>query len=237
MSRGLLSPRKAWWCVALAVVGATPALAFPPYRSTDADTADPYALEVRLGLVKWQREGGEDEVVTPLLRANLGLPSKLELIAEFEYLPKDESFADGAVGFKWVPLFGGVSFGIETLALMPVRRDDSGVGVESQLVATLWRDEFRVHVNAGGFHDDRPSQSESGWRASTLVEFPRGRVRPGLEIFAKQANGEEVDMRLGGGVIVGLGRFDVRSGLHLGLTDAAPDVVFNLWIATKLSLR
>ena len=49
--------------VALAAV--SPAQAFPPYRTSDADTADPYALEVRVGLARVQREGDETEVAAP----------------------------------------------------------------------------------------------------------------------------------------------------------------------------
>ena len=223
---------------ALAVLALTsrPAGAFPPYRSTDADTADPHTVELRFGLVKWERDEGDDEIVAPLLRMNFGLPHKVELVTELEYSPQRDAFGDGAVGFKWVPLFGSLSLGVEALCLVPVRRDDQGIGVESQLVATLWREDFRLHVNAGGFHDGRSPSSETGWRASTLVEFPRDRWTPGIEIFAKQVEHEEIDMRLGVGTIVSLGAVDVRSALHVGVTDESPDVVFSLWISTKLNL-
>ena len=213
----------------------TPASAFPPYRSTDADTADPDTLELRVGLVKLEREKSETEVITPSLRANFGLRNKVELISEFEYLPEEGAFGDGAAGFKWVPLFGStLSMGIETLALLPVRPGDSGVGVESQLLATYWSDEFRLHINAGGFHDPRVSPSEDGWRASLLAEFPREGYRPGVELFAKEVGSEPVDVRAGVGLLYDVGSYQLRTGLHVGLTKEAPDVSFNLWIATTV---
>ncbi len=58
----------------------TDAVAFPPYRSTDADTAEPGQLEVRLGLLGVEREDDDNAYSSPLLRANLGLPRHLELI-------------------------------------------------------------------------------------------------------------------------------------------------------------
>ncbi len=71
------------------VLYAMPVGAFPPYKTTDADTADPYTLELRLGLIQVERAEGETEYVSPLLRANIGLPKKIELISEFEYLPEE----------------------------------------------------------------------------------------------------------------------------------------------------
>lgn len=216
-----------------------PVAAFPPYKTTDADTADPYALELRFGLVQMEWAGGETKTVSPLIRANFGLPNKFELISEFEYNPDENEFSDGALGFKWIPPFDNrrLSFGIETLALLPVRPSDSGVGIESQFLATWKGSNLQVHVNAGGFHDPRTSESENGWRASMLTERTNASFRPGIELFAKQKDGEDVDVRLGFGFIKNVGGFEIRSGLHFGLTHEAPDIVFNLWISTKLPFR
>lgn len=213
--------------------------AFPPYKTTDADTADPYTLELRLGLIQVEREDGKTEYVSPLLRANLGFPNKFELISEFEYRPEENEFGDGAFGFKWAPVQKSLSFGIETLALLPVRPEDQGVGVESQLLAT-WRGnkkDLQVHVNAGGFYDPRGPETVKGWRASMLTEATSNSFRPGIEVFAKQKSGQNADVRLGAGVIKDVGNFKVRSAVHVGLTNEAPDVVFNIWFSTKLPLR
>ena len=213
--------------------------AFPPYKTTDANTANPYNLELRLGLVQAEREGGATEYASPLLRANFGFPNKVELISEFEYLPEKHEFGDGAFGFKWTPVQGSISFGIEALALLPVRPGDNGVGVELQLLATWGRanNGLQVHVNAGGFHDPRGSKMENGWRASVLTELTYSSFRPGIELFAKQKNGEDTDTRLGVGLIKNFGKFEVRSAIHVGLTDHAPDVVFNIWFSMKIPFR
>ena len=71
--------------VAAAISWAGPAWAFPPYRTTDADVADPGVAEVRLGLVKVEREHSENEYFSPLVRVNLGLGHDLEIVSELEY--------------------------------------------------------------------------------------------------------------------------------------------------------
>ena len=215
-----------------------PAYGFPPYRSTDADTADPGTLEARLGLLRLRRDEGEHLYSSPLLRLNLGVPHGLELISEFEVRPGRGGLADAAVGGKWVPLRGRWSVGNETLLLLPVS-DTGGAGVESQLVLT-YRDDgrgMRVHVNAGGFYDGRPEPTEKGWRASTLAELRRGRYRPGLEVFARKIGAAPVEVLAGPGVIIAMGPMDVRLALHVALTRSAPDVVLDLWASRAWSVR
>ncbi len=214
----------------------TDAVAFPPYRSTDADTADRGKLEVRLGLLRVEREDDDNAYSSPLLRTNLGLAKNLELVTEFEFRADESRFGDGAAGLKWAPVRGPWSFGLETLALLPVSSEHSGSGVESQLLATFHRKDFRIHINAGGFHDARPSETENGWRASTLGELQIGRIRPGLEVFAKQVHSERVQVQLGAGVIAQLGPIDVRTGVHAGLTSQAPDIAASLWVTWKWTL-
>ena len=225
-------------CFALCSLCIAPAFAFPPYRSTDANTADPYTLEVRVGLIRLNDTSSGTEILSPLSRINFGLPTKIELISEFEYVPERGELGDGAFGAKWVPIFGPtLSIGVETLALLPVRPGDQGLGLESQLVATFWSDDVRVHLNAGGVTDARVSPSEDGWRASILVEFLRDQYRPGLELFAKQIEVRGADVRVGAGLIYDIGRFDVRTGIHAGLAEAAPRLSFNFWIATEFPFQ
>ena len=69
-----------------------------------------------------------------------------------------------------------------------------------------------------------------------LTEMTGSEYRPGIDLFAKQKNGENVDIRLGTGFIKDVGGFEIRSGIHFGLTSEAPDVIFNFWISTKLPL-
>ena len=222
----------------LAVVSVAPASAFPPYRSTDAGTADPWVLEARLGVLRLRRDRGESVYSSPLLRLNLGLPHAVELIAELEVRPGNGGLTDAALGAKWVPLRGRWSLGTETLLLLPVP-NAGGMGIETQLVVT-YRDaagRLRLHLNGGVFYDGRPNVAEKGWRASALAEIQSGRYRPGLEVFARKIGAGPVEVLAGPGVIVDVGRLDIRFGLHIGLTTAAPDVVLDTWTSAAFGLR
>jgi hypothetical protein len=214
---------------------AAPALAFPPYRSTDAETADPWNLEGRLGLLRYTRDEGENSYASPLLRINFGLPNRVELTGELEYLPADGRLGDAAAGLKWVPYFHDLSLGIEALALLPVS-SEGGAGVESQLLATQRWKPAQVHLNAGGFYDARPNPIEKGWRGGVLGELDIDPFRPGVEFFARQVLTAPVAVQAGAGIIVELGPIDLRTGAHAGLTEAAPDFVASFWIAGKLPL-
>lgn len=210
------------------------ARAFPPYRSTDAETADPWTLEGRLGLFRLKHDAGVNECSIPLLRVNFGLPYRIELVSEFEYLPEEGHVGDAALGFKWIPLMDVVSLGVEVLALLPVS-GKGGAGVESSLLATYRiGDVFRTHVNVVGFYDARPSPAEWGWKAGAIGEFRLGRFRPGVEIFAKRVFGEPAQLLAGPGLILSLGPIDVRSGVHFGLSAEAADVTASLWVTGAL---
>jgi hypothetical protein len=215
-------------------------LAFPPYKSTDADTAAPYNLELRLGILQMEHDSSSTKFISPLIRANFGFPYQFEFVSEFEYVPEDNELGDGAVGIKWVPLRGTLSLGIETLMLLPVRNgDDNKLGVESQLVSTfpLNNSSLVIHINGGLFHDPRGQDTENGWRASVLTELTNNSYRPGFELFTKHINGQNTDVRLGMGIIKTIGRFEVRSAVHFGLSSQAPDVIFNLWFSTNIPFR
>lgn len=212
------------------------ARAFPPYRSTDAETADPWTLEARLGLIRVKHDAGVNEYTSPLLRVNFGLPYRIELVSEFEYLPEERRVGDAALGFKWVPFLESLSLGIETLALLPVSAA-GGAGVEASLLATYRvGDLFRTHVNVAGFYDARPSPAEWGWKGGIIGEVRLGRFRPGAEVFAKRVSGEPVQLLAGPGMIVKLGPIDLRMGIHFGLTPAAADVTASLWVTGALPL-
>jgi hypothetical protein len=214
---------------------AAPAQAFPPYRSTDADVADPWTLEARLGLLRVTREEGENSFTTPLLRLNLGIPTGFEAVSEFEYSATEGQVEDAAVGLKWVPFRARFSFGTEVLALLPIS-SEGGAGTQALLLATYRESPVRIHLNGGGFYDARPVEEELGWRASLLGEVELGRARPGLELFAARVNDEPVHVAAGAGAIVDLDVVDVRAGVHVGLTEAAPDLRASLWVARAFPL-
>ena len=222
--------------VAAAISWAGPAWAFPPYRTTDADVADPGVAEIRLGLVKIEREHSRNEYFSPLVRANLGLGHDLEIVSELEYSQDEDRVSDAAVGLKWARLDSSLGIGVETLALLPVTASDDGLGVEAQLLATYRTGPFSVHLNAGGSYDGRPAPSERSGRGSLLGEVRWGRLRPGLEVFAKKVSGEPTVVQLGPGVIIDVGRFDVRAAVHAGITREAPDLTLSLWVTWNLAV-
>lgn len=213
------------------------AFAFPPYESTDADTPDPWTLESRLGFAKFMRDKGENSYSSPLWRVNLGLPRRLELVSEFVYQADSKMLGDAVAGLKWVP-FSGESWaaGIEALAFLPVS-ESVGSGTQNTLILTVLKDNLLLHINAGGFTDMRPLTMGSGWQTSALAEISMGRFRPGLELLAKQIGSAPAQVSLDPGLIVDCGKFDVRLGVRLGLTEAAPDLSSELWISFKLPLR
>jgi hypothetical protein len=223
---------------AMCVCAPTQASAFPPYRSADATPPTPYELGVRLGVGRLQWDDGRSGVTAPLLRASLGLPDGFEVISQIEYSPRENRIGDAALGGKWATRVAGtVSVGVETFALLPVRPSTGGVGVETLFVATLRSDPYRLHLNAGGFHDPRAGPPQSGWRASALAEVvPRPGQRIGLEVFGKDSGRARPDLRAGVGLIHDLGWFDVRTAVHVGLSPAAPDVVTSLWFTTSFPL-
>jgi len=222
--------------VAAAICCAGPAWAFPPYRTTDADVVDPGVAEVRLGLVKVERENSENEYFSPLLRANLGLGHNLEIGGELEYSQDKDRVSDAAVGLKWARLESSLGIGVETLALLPVTASQDGLGVEAQFLSTYRTGVVSLHLNAGGFYDGRPAPSERGGRASLLGEVRWSRLRPGLELFAKKVSGERTVVQLGPGVIIDAGRFDVRAAVHAGLTREAPDLALSFWVSGDFPL-
>jgi hypothetical protein len=216
---------------------AAPAAAFPPYRSTDADTAGADMLELRLGLLRIQRRDSMSERSTPLTRTNFGIGAHYEVISELEYSPDDHRLAEGAVGFKWANFADGFGIGVETLILLPVQSGHSGTGIESQFLTTFRQDRWQLHMNAGGFYDPRGAATAHGWRASVLAEFPRERFRPGVELFAKDVRSGEQRVQAGVGVITQLEHFEIRSGLHFGLNDEAPDIEASVWFSWQWNVN
>jgi hypothetical protein len=216
---------------AASLLAPRPAGAFPPYRSTDAETAGAGVVQLRLGLLRIQREDGRSRRSAPLARANFGLGEQFEIVSELEYAPDDRELAEGALGFKWARRRGRGGIGVETLALLPVQTGHSGAGIESQFIATLARERWQLHFNGGVFYDPRATITERGWRTSLLVESRRGRWRPGAELFAKRPRAGATRMQAGVGMIADLPRVQVRAGLHAGLSDAAPDLEASVWLA------
>lgn len=207
--------------------------AFPPYRTTDAETAGDDMLEARIGLLRLQVRGSHSTRSTPLSRINYGIGPNFEVISELEYAIDERQLDEGALGFKWAKLENDRGFGVETLLLLPIRSELEGMGIESQVIRTWHREQSRVHVNAGAFYDPRGVATERGWRASALAEFPRGRLRPGIELFARDSDAGETRLEAGVGFVASLERVEIRTGLHVGLNSAAPDFEGSVWLSWK----
>ena len=178
-------------------------------------------LELRFGLLKLQRRDSESARSAPLSRINFGVGRHFEVISELEYAIDDQRIAEGALGFKWANLTAGRGVGVETLILLPVHSELSGTGIESQYLRTWHHERWQLHVNAGGFYDPRSATTERGWRASTLVEFPREQFRPGVELFVKDARSASARVQAGVGAIVPLERFEILAliGVIQGLAE------------------
>ena len=67
-----------------ALTCASPALAFPPYKTTDAETAGANAVEFRLGLLEIEKTGSNSERQTPLANLNFGMGPHFEINSELE---------------------------------------------------------------------------------------------------------------------------------------------------------
>jgi len=52
----------------------------------------------------------------------------------------------------------------------------------------------------------------------------------------KDARSASARVQAGVGAIVPLERFEIRTGLHIGLNDAAPDVEASIWFSWKWRL-
>ena len=85
--------RVVWLSVAIFAIPPV-ASAFPPYRSTDADTAPLGVLEARVGIVRVRRECDENSYAAPLLRLNLGIARNSELVSEVEYDQDEDQLGD-----------------------------------------------------------------------------------------------------------------------------------------------
>jgi hypothetical protein len=207
--------------------------AFPPYKTTDAETAGVSAVEFRLGLLEIEKTGSESERLAPLSNLNFGIGPRFEISSELAYAIDDRELDDGALGFKWARLEEGRGIGVETLVLLPVRSELSGAGIESQLLRTWQQERSHLHFNVGAFYDPREAVTERGWRISALAEFPRDRVKPGVELFVRDSDTADQTVQLGIGVIASLPRVEIRTGLHVGLNEAAPDLEGNVWLSWK----
>ncbi|MBI5814841.1 MAG: hypothetical protein HZB29_04440 [Nitrospinae bacterium] len=218
--------------MSLTCAAAQNSYAFPPYNSTDAGTADTWAIEWRLGSSHSSDNDGENHANSLLARFNVGLPSHLEIISEFKYGGAPVKLDEMGMGLKWVPLHGAVNMGVEVLIAPPLEGENRA-GVEAVYLASVYWGSWAMHMNAGGFSDERPARPERGWKAGYIIENDFGVLRPGAEIFGKGAESGESQAYAGFGVIIPIEAFDMRCGFDWGLNAASSAFIANIWVTGK----
>jgi len=207
-----------------------PAIAGPPYRTGDADSAEEGTLGVRVGILRVQREASSTDYLAPLLRLKLALTPGAELASLLDYSPENTQLRDGGLAFKLVSREDGYNIGTETVLMLPVSPHQSGVGFESHVLATIERPPFRVHLDVGGFYDPRLAAIARGWRAGMVGERKHGQLRTGLELYVRKAADEHLQVQAGLGFVAPAGPVKLRAGMHVGLTSAAPDLAASIWV-------
>ena len=187
--------------VLLLALLATPALAYRPFDSTDADVAGPGEFELELGPIGWLREGADRFRVAPAIVANLGLPWRSELVLEGQRQvlldpPAGEpasSVVNTGVFVKTVLREGtlqdarGPSVAAEYGVLLPEVNGQSGTGASvAGIVSQRW-EAGTLHLN-GALAWNR--EHEADLFLGAILEGPYGwAVRPVGEVFGEQASG------------------------------------------------
>jgi hypothetical protein len=180
---------------------ATPALAYRPFDSTDADVAGPGEFELELGPIGWLREGADKFRVAPAVVANLGLPWRSELVLEgqrevgLDPAPGEpqSSIVDTGVFVKTVLREGalqdasGPSVAAEYGILLPEVHGQSGTGASiAGIVSQRW-EAGTLHLNTALAWN---RAHEPDVFLGAILEGPYSwAVRPVAEVFGEQASG------------------------------------------------
>ena len=136
------------------------ALAYRPFKATDAAVADIKEMEIELGYFNWERDKGNTTFITPKAVFNYGLIHNVELVGEFAVEePRHGSarLVDSALSLKAVLKEGvlqekdGVSFAVEAGPLLPsTNKEENRFGFEGIGILSGRVDRFTYHVNFGG---------------------------------------------------------------------------------------
>ena len=220
--------KLAWSCLVVALMQTTPALAYRPFDSTDADVAHEGETEIELGPVQFLREGSKRFVHVPALIANFGFSKDRELVIEGRHEvavdPEPDqprsALVDNAVSIKQVLRRGvlqeepGPSVATEYGLLLP-STDGGGAGFSVAGIVSQRGRAGTVHLN-GVLMQTR--EHEPGVFLGTIVEAPFDwRVRPVAEVFTQRlSDGPRTDSVLVGAI------WRVRDGLSFdaGLRSA-----------------
>jgi hypothetical protein len=191
---------------------ATPALAYRPFDSTDADVAHEGEAEIELGPLHLLREGAKRFVHVPAVVANFGLSRDRELVIEGRHevaLDRDadqprSALVDNAISIKQVLRRGvlqeesGPSIATEYGVLLP-STDGGGTGFSLAGIASQRGEIGSIHLNTVLFHS---REHEPGLFVGTIVEGPFAwPIRPVAEVFTQRvAEGLRTDSLLLGAI-------------------------------------
>lgn len=180
---------------------ASPALAYRPFDSTDADVAGPGEFELELGPVGLLGEGTDKFRVAPAVVANLGLPWRSELVLEgqrqvaLDPAPgtPQSSIVNAGVFLKTVLREGalqdapGPSVAAEYGLLLPEVHGEPGTGASvASIVSQRWT-AGTLHLNAVlAWNRDHKPDLFLGAILEGPYPWP---VRPVAEVFGEQASG------------------------------------------------
>jgi len=202
----------------------SPAWAYRPYDSTDADVADDGELEIEFGWREARFESDEERATDAVF--SFGIGHGREIILEGEWQHSDSntepSFADVGLFLKQVHRRGslhgesGMSVASECGVLIPTRSGDSGAGGECALIASHGGSVLSFHANAA-----LALETDHRWvnALGLIVEGPVAwRARPGLELLREDAAGEGAELSILAGAV-----WNWRDGL-------AFDVAYRHWL-------
>lgn len=179
---------------------ASPAWAYRPFDGTDAAIAKPGEFELELGPLHYLREGSADFLIVPATVLNLGLTKTVELVSDFKNFLSVDSSADGSdTGLRRLrprdadlliktvlrpgSLQGaaGPSIALETGALLPTPRTNSGFGAQANTILSFTMAGTALHFNesVAGNRDHRFEVF-----SSAIIELGYARsFRPVAEVF------------------------------------------------------
>ena len=179
----------------------SPALAYRPFDSTDADVAHAGYAEIEFGPLQWLRQDSKRFLHAPALIANIGFSKDRELVIkgrrqvalDREADEPRTALVDDAVSIKQVlrrgvlQEEGGVSVATEYGVLLPEVNGEHGTGFSlAGIVSQRWR-AGTVHLNAALA---RTRDHEDAAFLGTIIEGPFDwAVRPVAEVFTQRATG------------------------------------------------
>lgn len=190
----------------------SPALAYRPFDSTDADVVARGELEIEASPLGYLNEDGADVLVTPDLVMNLGLHDRIELVLEGRGLialdddagERRYRLVDTALLAKGLLRRGslqgseGPSLALEAGVLLPTLHDEGGIGAEVIGAASRrWR-RLTAHLN-GSVARTRAESWEVG--VGLIVEGP---ARRGLRPVAEATLSRELGEASAGSGLVGV---------------------------------